>query len=148
MIRACALLVATLALSACGQGEPAPARAAVSHTAADSADADATTLGREIYHLLDLASDYRGSHRGRLPRSLRNLGIDSLTSDIARSIDAGGEHFTAAAAFRNPAGHAWVACTGELDVLEDAVIGGGRYTLACTSPTGEQHEVQAGGALD
>lgn len=148
MKQACALAAAALILISCGKGEPASARAAVPHTAADSAEADATTLGREIYHLLDLASDYRGSHRGRLPRSLRNLGIDSLTTDIARSVDASGEQFTAGAAFRNTAGHFWVACTGELKVLEDAVIGAGRYTLTCTSASGEPHEVQAGGALD
>ncbi|HET9602738.1 MAG TPA: hypothetical protein VFO96_00505 [Gemmatimonadales bacterium] len=137
-----------LVLISCGKGEPTPARAATPRTAADSAEADATTLGREIYHLLDLASDYRGSHRGRLPQTLRNLGIDSLTSDIARSINASAGQFTAGAAFRDRTGHFWVACTGELKVLEDAVIGAGRYTLTCISPAGEPHEVQAGGALD
>lgn len=148
MTRAVALGAAALILVACGKGDTASARADAPRTAADSADADATMLGREIYHLLDLASDYRGSHRGRLPRSLRDLGTDSLTRDIARSVNASGPSFTAGAAFRDPAGHFWVACTGELKVLEDAVIGAGRYTLTCTSPSGEAHEVQAGGALD
>ena len=146
MKRTLALLAALL--MACGKGESASARTSAPHTAADSAEVDATVLGREIYHLLDLASDYRGSHRGRLPRSLRHLGTDSLTADIARTVSASGPQFTAGAAFRNPAGHFWVSCTGELKVLEDAVIGAGRYTLTCTSPSGESHEVQAGGALD
>jgi hypothetical protein len=143
-----ALAVLAALLLACGKGDPAAARAAPPRTAADSAEVDATVLGREIYHLLDLASDYRGSHRGRLPRSLRDLGTDSLTTDIARRVNASGPEFTAGAAFRDPAGHFWVACTGELKVLEDAVIGAGRYTLTCTSPSGDSHEVQAGGALD
>jgi hypothetical protein len=42
----------------------------------------------------------------------------------------------------------WVACEGQLKVLEDAVLGSGRYTLTCFSANGESHEVQAGGALD
>ncbi|HET8762734.1 MAG TPA: hypothetical protein VFM12_04920 [Gemmatimonadales bacterium] len=146
MKRALAVLAALLV--ACGKGKPAAEHAAALHTAADSAEMDATVLGREIYHLLDLASDYRGSHRGRLPRSLRDLGTDSLTNDIARSVNASGPEFTAGAAFREPAGHFWVRCSGELKVLEDAVIGAGRYTLTCTSPSGESREVQAGGALD
>ena len=146
-MRAAVALLAGAVL-ACGKGDTATARAAAPHTAADSADVDATVLGREIYHLLDLASDYRGSHRGRLPRSLRDLGTDSLTRDIARSVNASGPQFTAGAAFRDTTGHFWVACTGELKVLEDAVIGAGRYTLTCVSPSGEPHEVQAGGALD
>jgi hypothetical protein len=143
-----ALAMLAVSLTACGKGETATARATAPRTAADSAEVDATVLGREIYHLLDLASDYRGSHRGRLPRSLRDLGTDSLTSDIARSVNASGPQFMAGAAFRDTAGHFWVACTGQLKVLEDAVIGAGRYTLTCTSPSGEPHEVQAGGALD
>ncbi len=143
-----ALLGLAVALAACGKHEAASASAGAPRTAADSAEADATALGREIYHLLDLAADYRGSHRNRLPRSLRQLGTDSLTGTIARRVDARGSDFVAGAAFRDPTGHYWTSCEGELKVLEDAVIGAGRYTLTCTSPSGESREVQAGGALD
>jgi hypothetical protein len=138
---------AAAALWACGKGDTSATPASAPRTAADSAEADATTLGREIYHVLDLAADYRGSHRGRLPRSLRDLGTDSLTSSIARSISTTPD-FAARASFRNSAGHMWVACEGQLKVLEDAVLGSGRYTLTCFSANGESHEVQAGGALD
>lgn len=146
-MRTALVAIAVAAVWACGKGDASGTPAAARRTAADSAEADATTLGREIYHLLDLAADYRGSHRGRLPRSLRDLGTDSLTSDIARSIRTT-SGFSASAAFRNPVGHAWVSCEGQLKVLEDAVLGAGRYTLTCVSSAGESHEVQAGGALD
>lgn len=134
-------------LVACGKDRPAP-QVSAPQTAADSSEAEVTQLGREIYHLLDLAADYRGSHRGRLPRALRDLGVDSLTPDIARSISAAGGGFHAGAAFRHPDGHHWASCQGELKVLEDAVLGDGRYTLTCTSPLGDVREVQAGGALE
>ena len=144
-----AMVLAVAGLSAaCGHKKaPAPVDTRP-RTAADSAETDATYLGKEVYHLLDLASDYRGSHRGRLPRSLRDLGTDSLTHDLARSIDASGSTFSAQAAFRNPAGHHWASCRGDLKVLEDAVLGTGRYTLQCASPTGDSAQVQAGGALE
>ena len=147
MKRALVLAMAGLSV-ACGH-KKAPATADTRpRSAADSAEADATYLGREVYHLLDLASDYRGSHRGRLPRGLRDLGTDSLTHDLARSIDAAAGGFSAQAAFRNPAGHRWASCRGDLKVLEDAVLGAGRYTLQCISPAGDSAQVQAGGALE
>jgi hypothetical protein len=134
---------------ACGRGkESARDAAAEPRTAADSAAADLTQLGSEISRLLDLAADYRGSHRGAAPRSLRVLGVDSLTPALARSIRASGRDAWVTVSFRRPAGHLWTSCTGDLGVLESAVLGDGAFTLSCLTPTGDARVVQAGGTLE
>lgn len=144
------LLLVFLAVGvlACSRKSEAGERVQAPRNAADSAEVDATYLGREIYQLLDQASAYRGSHRGRSPRSLRDLGVDSLTPDIARAISSSSGGLRASASFRDPAGHQFVSCSGELRVLEDAVLGDGRYILDCTMRDGVTIPVQAGSALE
>ena len=140
---------AALLLAACGGEKPAAgASSDAPRTAADSAAADLMTLGTEISRLLDLADDYRGSHHGAAPRTLRTLGVDSLTPVLARSIRASGRDAWVTVAFRRPAGRAWTSCTGDLNVLESAVLGTGGYTLSCLTPEGETRTVQAGGTLE
>lgn len=140
---------AALLLAACGGEKPAGgASSDAPRTAADSAAADLMTLGTEISRLLDLADDYRGSHHGAAPRTLRTLGVDSLTPVLARSIRASGRDAWVTVAFRRPAGRAWTSCTGDLNVLESAVLGTGGYTLSCLTPEGETRTVQAGGTLE
>ena len=143
------LYAAVTLLPACGGGKPAdggPSEAP--RTAADSAAADLMALGTEISRLLDLADDYRGSHHGAAPRTLRTLGVDSLTPTLARSIRASGRDAWVTVAFRRPEGRAWTSCTGDLNVLESAVLGTGGYTLSCLTPEGETRTVQAGGTLE
>ena len=143
------LAAAALLLAACGRGKSGSGGAdAAPRTAADSAAADLMTLGAEISRLLDLAADYRGSHHGAAPRSLRTLGVDSLTPTLARSIRASGRDAWVTVTFRRPEGHAWTRCTGDLGVLESAVLGTGGYTLSCRNPAGELRTVQAGGTLE
>jgi len=142
-----ALGAAALLLAACG-GKSAAREADAPRTAADSAAADLMTLGSEIYRLLDLAADYRGSHHGAAPRTLRMLGIDSLTPTLARSIRASGRNAWVTVTFRRPDGRAWESCTGDLSVLEAAVLGSGGYTLSCRTPAGDVRTVQAGGTLE
>jgi hypothetical protein len=144
------LLLVFLAVGvlACSRKTRAPERVESPRNAADSAEMDATYLGREIYQLLDQASAYRGSHRGRSPRALRDLGVDSLTSDLARAITTGSGGLRASASFRDPAGHQFISCSGELRVLEEAVLGDGRYVLDCTMRDGVTIPVQAGSALE
>jgi hypothetical protein len=143
------LAALALLLPACGSGKPA-ARGAdgAPRTAADSAAADLMILGSEISRLLDLAADYRGSHHGAAPRTLRTLGIDSLTPALARSIRASGRDAWVTVTFRRPEGRQWTSCTGDLEVLESAVLGTGGYTLSCRTPAGEVRTVQAGGTLE
>ena len=136
-------------LSACGNDEaPSRRESPELRTAADSAAADAATLGTEISRLLDLAADYRGSHRGRPPRSLRDLGVDSLTPAIARAVSSVGSGARVTVSYRQARGHHYVSCSGDLSVLESAVLGAGRYTLTCTTPSGRTLPVETLGSTD
>ena len=142
-------LLALALLAACGGGERSASDSGPTlRTAADSAAADVLTLGTEVSRLLDLAADYRGSHRGVAPRSLRIMGVDSLTPRLARAIRAQGRQAWVTVSFRRPEGHQYARCTGDLSILEAAVLGDGAYTLSCTTPAGETRSVQAGGTLE
>jgi hypothetical protein len=134
-----------IGLAACSGGDDTPDAPELPRTAADSAAADAQILGDEITRLLDLAADYRSSHRGRAPRSLRDLATDSLTPTLARSVRAGGNTSYITVAFRNPVGRRYRSCTGDLSVLESAGIGGGDYQLSCIMPDGTTQQVRVGG---
>ena len=135
-----------LTLAACGGDDEVPAQAELPRTAADSAAADAQILGTEITRLLDLAADFRGSHRGRAPRTLRELATDSLTPTLARSVRANGGMAWITVSFRDPAGRRYTSCTGDLSVLESSGIGGGEYELSCTTPDGGRQAVRVGAA--
>lgn len=140
------LVAVALLLAACEDDAPPARRVAPElHTAADSAAYDAAILGTEISRLLDLAADYRGSHRGRVPRRLRDMAVDSLTRDLARAISTGSGGTRVTVSFRRPAGRQYASCAGDLAVLESASLGDGGYTLTCTTPSGELRTVQAGG---
>jgi hypothetical protein len=147
-MRRAAIAAALAALWACGKEAPRTPRTPTA-TAAQRVDsaADVRILGAEVTHLLHLADDFRASHRGHAPRALHDLAIDSLTPTLARSV-GGAPEFFAAATFRNPAGHAWVSCSGGFSVLEDGVLGAGRYTLTCVAPDGRSEQVEAGGAAE
>lgn len=142
------LVLALALLSACGKEAPrvSQPRAAAVVPKVDSA-ADVRTLGSEVARLLHIADDFRASHRGRAPRNLRDLGLDSLTPTLARSVGSAPDFF-ASASFRNPAGHAWVSCAGGFSVLEDAVLGAGHYKLTCVTPDGRSEQVEAAGASE
>ena len=45
---------------------------------------EAEMLGQEIFDLVDRTMAYQSSHSGRLPRRLRDVGIDSLTPATMR----------------------------------------------------------------
>ena len=142
-LRAAAASLA-LVVAGCSGGDEAPAQADVPRTAADSAAADVRILGTEITRLLDLAADFRGSHSGRAPRSLRELATDSLTPTLARSVRAAGGRAWITVAFRDPSVRRYRSCTGDLSVLESSGIGGGDYELTCTTPDGRTEPVRVG----
>lgn len=147
-MRRLALLAAGALLVSCGEQREAAATGGGTVASADAGEAEATELGREIYRILDLAADYRGSHRGRPPTSLRALGVDSLTPTVARHLAVVDGEVHATAEFRDAGARTYRACTGTLRVLEEAVLGEGRYTLTCTTQSGESRSVQAGSALE
>ena len=138
-----AALVLAAGLAAGCRAEPATDR--IEAPAAPTAEADAGRLGREVLRLLDQLAEYRGANRNRLPRTLRHLGVDSLTPEFARSFAIAGSGAIATVSFRRPEGHALRACSGGLELLEAAAIADGRYVLRCVTTSGEIREITAGG---
>jgi hypothetical protein len=106
---------------------------------------DAALLGREVFDLVDRAADYKGSHHGRPPGSLRQMGLDSLAPLFVRRIAVVSDSPVVTVAFRQPRGRAVAACEGGLRILEEATLGGGRFTVLCTTPSGSivKYEVPA-----
>lgn len=107
---------------------------------------DADILGREVFELVDRAVDYRGSHRGRPARSLRQMGVDSLTPATARVLVNVEREPVVTVSFRRVETRAIVSCRGDAHILEEATLNGGRFTLMCTSRSGAQRPIQIGGS--
>ena len=103
----------------------------------EQAAVEAELLGQEIFDLVDRTMAYHSSHSGRLPRRLRDVGIDSLTPSTKRwlKVRSGSAHITVA--YRRPAGHAVSACRGTEAVLEELALEGS-FELACTLLDGEE----------
>jgi hypothetical protein len=106
---------------------------------------DAEALGREVFELVDRAIDYRGSHRGRPARSLRQMGVDSLTPLTARRLVNVEREPVVTVQFRRPDGREIMSCRGDSQILEESAISGGRFTLMCTTQSGAQRPVKVGG---
>jgi hypothetical protein len=102
---------------------------------------DAQTLGREIFELVDRAMDYRGSHQGRPAVSLKQMGVESLTTTTVRRIVNVQRQPLVTVSFRQPAGREIVSCRGDSQILEDASLNG-RYTLMCTANSGAQRPME------
>ena len=114
--------------------------------AADSAatpEAEAGVLGRELYDLVDQAMSFKSAHRGRLPRSLREMGVDALTPRTSRTLTASGGEVTVQVEFRNLDTHTLRGCRGTSAVLEDASISGGDFSVICTTISGGSTTLRA-----
>lgn len=97
---------------------------------------DAAYLGREIFQLVDRAADYKGSHRGKPPRSLKQMGIDSLAGPLVRRIATVSDSSVVTVAYREPRGRVVASCEGNAQILEEAALNEGRFTLVCTTASG------------
>ena len=130
-LTAVALLVGP-ALTGCGSKE-----AREEGERREQAAVEAELLGQEIFDLVDRTMAYQSSHSGRLPRRLRDVGIDSLTGSTKRwlKVRSGSAHITVA--YRRPAGHAVSSCRGTDAVLEELALEGS-FELACTLANGEE----------
>jgi hypothetical protein len=106
---------------------------------------DAEMLGREVFELVDRAIDYRGSHRGRPARSLRQMGVDSLTPLTARRLISVEREPVVTVQFRKDAGREVTSCRGDSQILDESAINGGRFTLMCTTRSGAQRPIRVGG---
>jgi hypothetical protein len=98
---------------------------------------DASTLGHEIFELVDRAIDYRGSHRGRPANSLKQMGVESLTATTVRRVVNVQRDPLVTVSFRQTSGREIVSCRGDSQILADASLNG-RYTLMCTTKSGIQ----------
>jgi hypothetical protein len=130
---------------ACGRDDTRRAPAVADDAALPPDQRDAALLGREIFELVDRAVDYRGSHRGRPARSLRQMGVDSLTPATARHLISVDREPIVTVQFRRPDGRAVTSCRGDSQILEEAAINGGRFTLMCATRSGAQRPIKVGG---
>jgi hypothetical protein len=102
---------------------------------------DVQALGREVFELVDRAVDYRGSHRGRPAATLRQMGVESLTTTTVRRIINVQREPVITVSFRQAAGREILSCRGDSQILEDASLNG-RYTLMCTGSSGSQRPME------
>jgi hypothetical protein len=137
------LLALAWAAGGCAGDKAAEQRPTVRRTVTGS-QADAESLGREVFDLVDRAVDYRGSHRGRPASSLRQMGVDSLTPATARVLVSVEREPVVTVTFRRTDSREIVACRGDGQILEEASLNGGRFTLMCTTKSGAQRPIQVG----
>ena len=103
------------------------------------AQEDAELLAPEIFDLVDQVADYQGSHGDRPPRSLRTMGVDSLTPTTARWIEISEGASWISVTFRRLAGHAVARCRGSATVLEQLALEGA-FHLDCSLVNGGREE--------
>ena len=128
-----ALLLAALAVGGCAKkaAPPGDKPGARPPTAQD----DATRLGRDLFDVMDVVLSYRASHQGRLPQTLRQIGVDSLGKTTIRRLAIRGAVPEVTAVFRSTEGHQLSACHGTSDIQEEASLNSGSFTVACATVT-------------
>jgi hypothetical protein len=104
----------------------------------NGAPAEAQQLGTEMFELIDRIADYRSSHEGKPPKSLRQLGVDSLTASTVRRLAVQGRTFTVTVVYRRPEGRVVQNCSAGEDALEQAALNEGRFAVSCDTPSGPQ----------
>ena len=145
MARATAGAVLALVLmAACGAKEAARAPESDTRPGLPRDRHDAETLGQEIFELVDRAIDYRGSHRGRPAASFRQMGVDSLTPATARHLVNIAREPVVTVSFRRTDNREITSCRGDGQILEEATLNGGRYTVMCTTRSGAQRPMRIG----
>ena len=138
------VVLALVVLAGCGPKEAAISQPAESAPALPRDRQDAETLGREVFDLVDRAIDYRGSHRGRPAASFRQMGIDTLTPTTVRRLVTIEREPVVTVAFRRTDNREITSCRGDGQILEEATLNGGRFTLMCTTSSGAQRPVRIG----
>jgi hypothetical protein len=142
MLRAVVVLALVL-VAACGAKDAArPPVGDAPNLPRDQQDAE--TLGREMFELVDRAVDYRGSHQGRPAGSFRQMGIDSLTPATVRRLVNLAREPVITVAFRRAEAREITSCRGDSQILEEATLNGGRFTLMCTTSSGAQRPMRVG----
>ena len=145
MGRAAAGAVLALGLLAgCGAKEAARPPEGDSRPALPRDRQDAELLGREVFDLVDRAIDYRGSHRGRPASTFRQMGIDTLTTSTVRRLVNLEREPVVTVAFRRTETREITSCRGDSQILEEATLNAGSFTLMCTTSSGAQRPMRIG----
>ncbi len=139
-LRAVALIAAAATLACGGGDESGTDGSSGAPVVTRRVTDEATALGQEIFELADRTMDYVGSHRGRPPGSLRDLGIDSLTPTTARHLTIIDEIPVITVEYRRPDGHQLSACSGTHEVLEQSILRG-EFALMCRWLSGAEDTV-------
>jgi hypothetical protein len=144
--RAAWLLTLGLACAAagCGPGDQPRSHDTDGESELRPDQKDALELGREIFDLVDRAVSYRASHRGRPATTLRQMGLESLTAVTVRRMVNLQREPVITVAYRRPEQREIVSCRGDSNILEEASLNGGRFTLMCTARSGAQRPVEVG----
>jgi hypothetical protein len=144
--RASWLLTVGLACLAAGCGPGADAKPRVADDGSDLPpdQQDARALGLEIFDLVDRAVAYRASHQGRPAATLRQMGIESLTANTVRRMLNVQREPVVTVAYRRPDQREIVTCRGDSQILVEASVNGGRFTLMCTARSGAQRPMEIG----
>jgi hypothetical protein len=137
-------VLALVLLAACGAKDAARPTVSESRSTLPRDRQDAETLGREVFDLVDRAIDYRGSHRGRPASSFRQMGIDTLTAETVRRLVNLGREPVVTVAFRRTATREVTSCRGDSQILEEATLNAGGFTLMCTTSSGVQRPMRIG----
>jgi hypothetical protein len=125
-----ALLIALLVLG-CGKKEKPASSGTAPTTPVDPAQVEAEQLGREAADLVDRVLAYRSAHQNRLPVSMRQAGLDSLTSQTVRRLTTRGGEPVITVIYRRSAGHLVSGCEGDRSLLEDIQLTHGTFEVAC-----------------
>ena len=134
LVRCRAVILPLILLCACS--DRGGSRSAGAGGREDAAQADADVLGRDLFDIMDRVMSYRSSHRGRLPASLRQAGIDSLSPETVRRLAREGNDPVLTVVFRRTDARQLVSCRGTNQVLEEAMLNDGVFPLACTTVDG------------
>ncbi len=74
----------------------------------------------------------------------RQMGIDSLTPATARWLVNIAREPVITVAFRKPDTHEITSCRGDSQILEEATLNAGSFTLMCTTSSGAQRPMRIG----
>jgi hypothetical protein len=72
------------------------------------------------------------------------MGIDSLTPATARHLITVDREPIVTVQYRKTDGREITSCRGDSQILEEAAINGGRFTLMCTTRSGAQRPILVG----
>jgi hypothetical protein len=141
-----AALFGLVLLAGCGAKEKGRSRPAEAEESLPPDQRDAQELGREVFELVDRAVDYKGSHQGRPAGSFRQMGIDSLTPATVRRLVNLAREPVITVAFRKADTRDITSCRGDSQILEEATLNGGQFTVMCTTGSGAQRPMKVAGS--